>query len=162
MIIWGSKGKADCIQRGQFFCPRCASLQSYEWIRVRKYFTLYFIPLFSTDTLGEYVECKGCLTPFRPEVLEYSPAAGHPSGPGPAGQALLDAIARDLESGISLQAMAVTLTRTGMSEQGAAAALFVATEGRVKTCPRCGVSFKASLRFCSTCGGPLDLPAQGP
>ena len=76
MIIWGSKGKTKVAERGTFMCPTCNSLQRYEHHVTGKYFTLYFIPLFKTKTLGEYVECQSCFMTFKPEVLEYGRGRG--------------------------------------------------------------------------------------
>lgn len=69
MIIWGSRAKDTTIGRSGFFCPACKNQTSYSHQRVARYFTLYFIPLFPTSTLGEYVRCGTCQTQMRPEVL---------------------------------------------------------------------------------------------
>jgi hypothetical protein len=74
MIIWGSTGKEKEIAAGRFFCPRCMAQCGYRHIRVSNYFTLYFIPLFPTETLGDYVQCRQCLGQFKPEVLRIPPA----------------------------------------------------------------------------------------
>ena len=60
MIIWGSKAKESQIASGTFFCPNCMADSPYSHMRVSRYFTLYFIPLFPTSTLGEYVRCCSC------------------------------------------------------------------------------------------------------
>lgn len=72
MIIWGSKGKEIKVEEGVFFCPRCQRQSRYIHKRLARYFTLYFIPLFQTKNLAEYIECQSCFTPFKPEVLEYT------------------------------------------------------------------------------------------
>ena len=72
MVIWGSKGKSKTIGTGSFYCPHCESHQLFKHEEVSKYFTLYFIPLFKTHKLGEYLECQTCLKTFKPEVMEYS------------------------------------------------------------------------------------------
>jgi hypothetical protein len=71
MIIWGSKGKSKTIDTGTFYCPNCKSHQLFKHERVSRYFTLYFIPLFETKKLGEYIECQTCLKTFKPEVLQF-------------------------------------------------------------------------------------------
>jgi hypothetical protein len=43
MIIFGTRGITYTKDRGTFFCPGCSSEQPYEWKRVRRVFTLYFI-----------------------------------------------------------------------------------------------------------------------
>lgn len=69
MIIWGSRAKDQTIGQGSFFCPACKNQTGYSHQRVSRYFTLYFIPLFPTSTLGEYVRCGSCRAEMRPEVL---------------------------------------------------------------------------------------------
>lgn len=73
MIIWGSRGITSNAGQGQFHCPRCGDQQRYDRKLVRRFFTLYFIPLFPTETLGEYVECSACRATYELEVLEYDP-----------------------------------------------------------------------------------------
>jgi hypothetical protein len=70
MIIWGSKAQDKTINRGGFFCPSCKAQTAYSHQRVSRYFTLYFIPLFPTSTLGEYIRCGSCSAQLRPEVLQ--------------------------------------------------------------------------------------------
>src|SRR5207245_2386509 len=72
MIIWGSTTKTDVVEQGEFYCPQCRGLTSYVHHRVQQYFTLYFIPLFSTNTLGEYIECQRCGGNFEPAIRELS------------------------------------------------------------------------------------------
>ena len=69
MIIWGSKARDKQIATGTFHCPSCRAASAYSHQRVSRYFTLYFIPLFPTDTLGEYVRCMRCAGEFKPLVL---------------------------------------------------------------------------------------------
>lgn len=70
MIIWGSKGRHELVSEGQFFCPKCNNIRHYKQKRVSKYFTLYFIPLFKTKTIGEYVECQACKSGYETKVLD--------------------------------------------------------------------------------------------
>ena len=72
MIIWGSKTKTKTVNSGKFFCPNCKDETSYTQIYISKYFTLYFIPLFETEKLGEYVRCDRCNSNYKPEILNYS------------------------------------------------------------------------------------------
>lgn len=74
MIIWGSKGVDKIQPGGNFFCPSCKSDTTYTRIRVARYFTLYFIPLFETRTLGDYVRCGRCAANLPVEVLSFSRA----------------------------------------------------------------------------------------
>jgi tellurite resistance protein len=73
LIIFGTRGVTMNVANGQFNCPSCAKKRAYVTKRVRRFFTLYFIPIIPLDTLGEYVECQHCKGTYQPEVLEYDP-----------------------------------------------------------------------------------------
>ncbi len=75
MIIFGTRGVTYSKDKGDFTCPSCGGASSYNHKRVRRFFTLYFIPLIPLDMLGEYVECQSCSNTFQKEVLDYDPAA---------------------------------------------------------------------------------------
>lgn len=74
MIIFGTRGITTTPERGQFYCPQCQSNQSYNFKRVRRFFTLYFIPVIPLNKLGEYVECPACQGTYDPEILSFDPA----------------------------------------------------------------------------------------
>ena len=80
LIIFGTRGVTYSHGKGQFFCPDCGDERAYQLKRVRRFFTLYFIPLIPLDLLGEYVECGGCRGTYKPGVLEYHPAKALPPG----------------------------------------------------------------------------------
>jgi transcription elongation factor Elf1 len=71
MIIWGSRGREKVLSSGQFYCPKCNTMRPYKLKSVGRYFTLYFIPLFQTKKVGEYVECQFCHQAFKSEILDY-------------------------------------------------------------------------------------------
>ena len=54
----------------EFFCPQCGPGSTFKWRRIRRFFTLYFIPLIPLDKLGEYIECQGCNGTYDIQVLE--------------------------------------------------------------------------------------------
>lgn len=60
-----------------FFCPECRERREHKHKRVRRFFTLYFIPLIPLDLLGEYVECQHCTSTYKLNVLEYDPEKEH-------------------------------------------------------------------------------------
>lgn len=72
MIIWGWRARDRQIATGIFHCPGCRASGAYTHRQVARYFTLYFIPLFPTATLGEYVRCLRCGGEFKPVVLTLS------------------------------------------------------------------------------------------
>lgn len=74
MIIFGTRGITTTPERGTFNCPQCASPQPYNFKRVRRFFTLYFIPVIPLDRLGEYIECPSCQGTYDVEILNYDPS----------------------------------------------------------------------------------------
>ena len=74
MIIFGTRGVTYTKQAAQFNCPSCSGSSSYKHKRVRRFFTLYFIPVIPLDLLGEYVECQSCRGTFKLDVLTYDPS----------------------------------------------------------------------------------------
>lgn len=74
LIIFGTRGVTSAIASGKFHCPGCdGSERSYEHQRVRRFFTLYWIPIIPLGTIGEYIECLTCRGTYDPEVLDYDP-----------------------------------------------------------------------------------------
>lgn len=74
-ILFGTRGVTTTPEEGQFYCPSCQTKREYGLKRVRRFFTLFFIPLIPLDKLGEYVECKHCKNTYNPSVLGYDPEA---------------------------------------------------------------------------------------
>ncbi|MCL7715875.1 zinc-ribbon domain-containing protein [Stenotrophomonas mori] len=72
MIIWGSKARQRTAGTGTFFCPECREDRPYARVKWSRYFTLYFIPLFPTETLSTHVRCTDCGGDFNDTVLDYS------------------------------------------------------------------------------------------
>ena len=71
MILFGNnKGLTKSIEKGDFHCPNCDSVQSFDLKSVRRYVTLYEIPVIPREQLGEYVECLVCLDTYKPIILE--------------------------------------------------------------------------------------------
>lgn len=84
LIIFGTRGVTYGNGEGEFHCPDCEQPRPYKQKRVRRFFTLYFIPLIPLDLCGEYVECSGCGSTYKPSVLDYKPQS---SAPGPREEA---------------------------------------------------------------------------
>lgn len=147
MLIWGSTGKEVRLGTGQFYCPGCDSAQPYQHLRVARYFTLYFIPLFQTENLGEYVRCERCQAVFNPEVLSYVPPTD--------AERWIYSIRSDLGSGTPFEFARQKLINAGMDEATADQYLTAAAGGDWKTCPACRLSFVAGTTRCSSCGQAL-------
>ena len=73
LIIFGTRGVTYGSEGGQFFCPDCEGKQQYLHRRVRRFFTLYFIPVIPLDLLGEYIECQSCTSTYKLSILDFDP-----------------------------------------------------------------------------------------
>lgn len=69
MIIYGSRGFDSEIDQRTFFCPNCNNNSNASIKEVKRYFTLYFIPLFPIGSAGVYVECQRCHSQYDEEIL---------------------------------------------------------------------------------------------
>jgi uncharacterized tellurite resistance protein B-like protein/predicted RNA-binding Zn-ribbon protein involved in translation (DUF1610 family) len=74
-IIFGTRGVTSTKEKGEFHCPQCNGANNYRHKSVRRFFTLYFIPIIPLDHLGEYVECERCQGTYDVGILEYDPQA---------------------------------------------------------------------------------------
>lgn len=79
LIIFGTRGVTSSVAggKGEFHCPGCDTKRPYDHKRVRRYLTLYFIPIIPLDVVGEYVECQHCRDTYNPKVLELDPTTSN-------------------------------------------------------------------------------------
>ena len=82
LIIFGTRGVTMSVATGKFNCPGCDQTRTYVHNRVRRFFTLYFIPLIPLDVIGEYVECQHCTDTYNPSVLDFDPVKSERSMDG--------------------------------------------------------------------------------
>lgn len=152
MIIWGSKGKTKVKSKGSFLCPVCKSQQRYEHHVVGKYFTLYFIPLFKTKTIGEYIECKNCYMTFKPEVLDWS--RGRAQAQAEINEVIND-IKEQLNSGVPIEIILHAFLEKGFDKDIAGRLLMEATNNRLNKCTNCDLAYSTSISYCPQCGSKL-------
>lgn len=69
MIIYGHRNKEIEQNTGIFQCPYCGEQRACKRIKVVRYFTLFFIPLFPLGTLSEFIECQVCRRKYQPDTL---------------------------------------------------------------------------------------------
>lgn len=69
MIIYGTTNLTLSGGRGQFYCPRCGYSADYREKNVRRFFTLYFIPLIPLKVVESFLECGGCKGRFAADAL---------------------------------------------------------------------------------------------
>lgn len=75
LLIWGFKARYKTLESGAFFCPHDGDDRSYVRRQVKRWFTLFFIPLIPLNTLGEFIECTSCRRAYDPVVLTEPTAA---------------------------------------------------------------------------------------
>lgn len=73
LLFFGSRSVTMTDERGQFNCPQCGCVREYNRKRVRKFGHLYYIPVLPLENLGEFVECRTCLSTYEVSVLNYDP-----------------------------------------------------------------------------------------
>ena len=72
-IIFGTRGRTSAAEQGEFYCPDCRARHPYTLQQVKRWFTLFFIPVIPMDKLGEYVECNTCKATYNERVLQMDP-----------------------------------------------------------------------------------------
>lgn len=74
IIIYGWTTKEKTLESTEFFCPNCREHSECDHKAIKRYFTLYFIPLIPLGTVSEFVRCDTCERDFETTVLELSAA----------------------------------------------------------------------------------------
>ena len=77
IIFFGTRGIDKHKDSGHFYCPACSDKRSYTHKEVKRWFTLYFIPVIPLGSAGEFVQCDYCNMAFEPKVLEWDPDHDH-------------------------------------------------------------------------------------
>lgn len=147
MIIWGSTSKEKTESEGEFNCPGCEAVRNYRLIKVSRYFTLYFIPLFATDTLGKYVKCNVCNKDYNESVLEYVPPTEI--------EKVQHSVYLDLSAGMPIQMVTRKLQTQSWSEDDSRRIVHSVSGDSQKTCHPCQLSFFHEVSHCSGCGNEL-------
>ena len=155
MIIWGHKGRTKTIGEGTFFCPNCRTTRTFKHEKVSRFFTLYFIPLFETKKLGEYIECQGCLLTFKPEILQASRKLQDGFEASSRIDTFIEEISKNLDDGVPIQQVSKNLKSAGLSEEDITTLVLRASSGDIKQCKNCSLAYKGSVSFCSICGSKL-------
>jgi tellurite resistance protein len=73
LIIVGEMNLTFKKRSGEFYCPSCEQPRVYVQKRVKRFLTLYFIPLIPLDTVNEFVECQNCRGSFTADSLDMRP-----------------------------------------------------------------------------------------
>jgi tellurite resistance protein len=60
MILIGEMNITYTKGIGEFYCPQCQSEHPCQHKRVRRFLTIYFVPLVPLDLVSEHLRCLGC------------------------------------------------------------------------------------------------------
>jgi hypothetical protein len=75
LIIFGRRTMHKVATHGTFDCPRCGPQRGFTHKQVKRWFTLYFIPVIPLGIAGEFVECKSCAATYGIEIIRNLPQA---------------------------------------------------------------------------------------
>lgn len=151
-IIFGTKGREVNEHTGPFNCPNCCAQQNiagdkkqhqYTQIKVAKYFTLFFIPIFSFQTLGRYIKCQHCNSDFNENVLTYIPPTFE--------QQVASYVEQELKSGTPITMVINKLKSQGLDNNQAASAVNNVVGDNIVTCHHCHMDFLKGVEKCSLC-----------
>ena len=151
MIIFGTRARMKTIRSGSFYCPRCQTSRQYDLKQAKKYFTLYFVPIFPMGDLGEFVECQTCHMTFKSEVLRLKP-------PTPKADlaSMLNALKSNLEKGQPVEYVLRDLILAGLERGLAINAIKMAIGDQRCQCSKCNLSYASTIKTCSECNTPLN------
>lgn len=148
-FILGARDRTIEVASGYFACPSCGQLRRYTRKRLARYFTLYFLPLFQLEALGEVIQCGACQATFRAEDLERVARLIAESD-------LLRAMRTELQRGLPLHRLQRRLADDGLDRAEVARLMTQVSHGQQRTCPQCQFSYVASIRYCTNCGCALS------
>ncbi|MCB1040221.1 MAG: zinc-ribbon domain-containing protein [Acidimicrobiales bacterium] len=75
LIIFGTKVRTKVLRALVFACPNCRTDRRGVVLLLRRWFTLFFIPIVPMAKIGEAVRCETCKGTFRTDVLGRPTAA---------------------------------------------------------------------------------------
>lgn len=80
MIIFGWGNRQSVVSEGNFECPVCCSTTQYNQLRSRRWFTLFFIPVFPISQSQDSIQCRNCQSVMPMQAFsDQSPTFGTPS-----------------------------------------------------------------------------------
>lgn len=86
MLFIGPRGVTKARARGLFHCPHCDVARPYAYRRIRRFFTVFFVPVVPLAGERSFVQCGFCRRAFDPAILDAeaeAQAAPGSSGGGP-------------------------------------------------------------------------------
>ncbi len=151
IFILGARDRETVIGSGYFLCPACRQLRLYKHKRLARYFTIYFLPIFPLQSLGEMIECQTCQHVYRLEEVRQITRLITEGD-------LLRAVTVELQRGLPLHRLQRRLVEDGLDRTEAARIVQHSTHGQQRTCPQCQFAYLPSVRYCTNCGHALSAP----
>ena len=69
-FIAGAGEKIETVSRGEFLCPECGDIRSYNHNRISTNFTLFFIPIWSSSKRPDFVQCQSCGSQYNCAIID--------------------------------------------------------------------------------------------
>lgn len=69
-LLFGLRTIRKSISTGLFSCPRCMSDRNFTRQALRRFVTIFFIPLIPVKRMGEVIHCMSCQGDFTVESLD--------------------------------------------------------------------------------------------
>lgn len=69
MIIFGWGSRKSVSGSGHFDCPLCKTTTPFQHVKSRRWFTLFFVPIFPLSGSDDSINCMTCCTSFCPDAL---------------------------------------------------------------------------------------------
>jgi hypothetical protein len=79
-FIVGLRMRHSTVDTGIFGCPNEHGDRSYQHVRARRWFTVFFIPLIPLGKRNEWVRCRSCGATYSPDVLTRRASQRSPIG----------------------------------------------------------------------------------
>lgn len=85
MIVFGTKSVSRVVPQGRRetrVCGKCQMLTELVEHRIRRYFTLYFVPLIAISAAESVMQCERCESMYHLTASDYASAATPHAAPG--------------------------------------------------------------------------------
>ncbi|QEL20206.1 zinc-ribbon domain-containing protein [Limnoglobus roseus] len=142
-IILGERERNIEQSRDELYCPNCNATRAFKRMRIGSYFTLFFIPLFETRRIKDYVECLHCKLQFNPDAVNSDP-------PSLAYRAVT-AARSDLESGTAVEQVIDKLAKAMTTRELAKQFVDSAAGAARRKCKACNLTYILIVENCNCC-----------
>ncbi|HEV3143230.1 MAG TPA: zinc ribbon domain-containing protein [Gemmataceae bacterium] len=143
IIIYGTRGRTKHLEDGEFYCPQCDARGDYQLMLVRRWVTIFFVPIFPISGGQVYVECRHCGGTFTEDVFDLKEPTPEERYLGKMYDLLL--------RGRSIESVKKRMMEEGYSDSDAERLLDEVTQGKTWGCVQCGERFLKKFKRCPHC-----------